>query len=539
MHQDSLYHWKKHSGFKKGLATDIVMGNKHTSDEPVTTMHSDYVPKQKIDVMPAGKPIGFDTTDKTRNHIVFGDMKMSQDDRQKSVTEACFVAPKHIIIKPTLAKKEIGQSIAQQYHSKPITATSAAHIGLQTKQDLPIDDAFFSSFNTTAQDSYTDPTPDRRDTYRHINVGRPSHLVLGDMEKQRSYDTMHVISYKEHPAEAYQHSRRQVPQHVPIKLGHIDIETKHEPSLHYSTTTQYSYKQLEPLPQSHRTVGPSNASNIVFGEELESRRTTENSVTKRDFTLKEGAREVKRVNNPESGIDKALKPTSLDTSNFEPESASSFRPMAKEVATRLPAAGYSRSDGTLVKQRFTSFVPTGDAKHYDFSSFSTTSKDTFHEYEYVPPKHPALGANMTISNVTFGDYSNAPTVQEQYSTSTQREFVAYPKSQCEAARGRRIPPHAAIEKLSDGFACPLSTTHQHFYAPTDGGRRHPILPQVAHRNKLFPVKNVLSFETTSGVYYGYKPELYQIQFKKEQPSKQANIVMGDPRVRLFERPAVV
>lgn len=105
---DKLYSWKKHSGFKMGLLTDIVMGDEHKFSGPSqyrSTMHADYtghllatpensLPKPpSADLSgPAGKSLGFTSSKKSEIHIVFGDPKMVSDERKHSMTDSDFKA---------------------------------------------------------------------------------------------------------------------------------------------------------------------------------------------------------------------------------------------------------------------------------------------------------------------------------------------------------------------------------------------------------------------------------------------------------------
>jgi hypothetical protein len=55
---DPLYFWKKHSGFKKGLLTDIVMGDERTGQRvQSSTMHADFIKLTPRALQPAGKPV--------------------------------------------------------------------------------------------------------------------------------------------------------------------------------------------------------------------------------------------------------------------------------------------------------------------------------------------------------------------------------------------------------------------------------------------------------------------------------------------------
>jgi hypothetical protein len=91
--QDPLYCWKKHSGFKKGLLTDIVLGDQPTSHgQYETTMHTEYSQKSLSENQKfAGRSSGFVISDKGQKHINFGDEKIG--DQCESVTDIDFKAP--------------------------------------------------------------------------------------------------------------------------------------------------------------------------------------------------------------------------------------------------------------------------------------------------------------------------------------------------------------------------------------------------------------------------------------------------------------
>ena len=93
---DPLYHWKKHSGFKKGLLTDIVLGDEHSAKaQYTTTMQTDF--KRKVlenGGKVAGRFSGFSISDKGQKHIMFGDTKMQENDRLDSVTMVNFKPPR-------------------------------------------------------------------------------------------------------------------------------------------------------------------------------------------------------------------------------------------------------------------------------------------------------------------------------------------------------------------------------------------------------------------------------------------------------------
>lgn len=87
---DPLYHWKRHSGFKKGLLTDIVFGDEATPQTIYqTTTNSQFQTKNKIDEQRfAGRSSGFTISDKGQKHIFFGDSSISPNN--ESVTRSDF-----------------------------------------------------------------------------------------------------------------------------------------------------------------------------------------------------------------------------------------------------------------------------------------------------------------------------------------------------------------------------------------------------------------------------------------------------------------
>jgi hypothetical protein len=89
--EDPLYPWKKHSGFKKGLLTDIVLGDQRTSHgQYETTMNTEYIQKQlSQNEKFAGRSSGFAVSDRLQKHIRFGDDKVSE--RHVSVTGQTFI----------------------------------------------------------------------------------------------------------------------------------------------------------------------------------------------------------------------------------------------------------------------------------------------------------------------------------------------------------------------------------------------------------------------------------------------------------------
>ena len=77
-----------------------------------------------------------------------------------------------------------------KFHMHPSTNTSAAHVGAQTRQDLPIDYNHFRNFTTTTQVAYKLSLKDMQ-TQRQIYGARPTQLQFGDLGRRSNYETIH------------------------------------------------------------------------------------------------------------------------------------------------------------------------------------------------------------------------------------------------------------------------------------------------------------------------------------------------------------
>eukprot|EP00842_Homolaphlyctis_polyrhiza_P005632 jgi/Hompol1/606/HPOL_002549-RA len=619
---DPLYVWKKHSGFKMGLLTDIVMGDEHKfsgSSQYCSTMHADYDGslatitqgadtqngKTKhqtrrqgfVPTCPAGKPLGFTSSRKSEMHIVFGDAKMVSDERHASMTDRDFRPPPADTQKPAIVKPGVVVSTqpsseltsAQMFHSKPPTATSAAHIGLQTRQDLPIDDKHFRSFMTTTQEAYlpkdsSDPSSAKSTaSIPRVNMGRPSHIHLGDLEKQKSYDTVHETSYVQHPSSAYRPYLGHLPKSSSILLGHHETNIMSDQSPMYLTTTAATYlgahKPRDEKPQLFNekysvVAQQGGASHIAFGEDDPERRCTQPSVTQHDFvnhgiasqnatrprtshhrTSRTSAQSIQPISHSsqtqtqpqlQRGIMKALEPDD-NRRDLESYSMSSFKPYIHSESSTIPAAGVFSEYGDCATGGVnalcmnTSSVPTGDARHYDFDSFGTTTASTFSGHKWDgPPVHPILGANITKSKVTFGEPADPFTeeAEDRYRSTTHSTFVKYSAEDAQRVRGVRISPHPSMHTGDDidlEYAMDRNkTTHQsHFSAPKFATRRRAKLPHLAAKNMLFPLRTTHSYDTTTTTtqdYYGFRDGLVgdQIALKKATSSRESSIVFGDP-----------
>ncbi|KAJ3255618.1 hypothetical protein HK103_006143 [Boothiomyces macroporosus] len=504
MQDDPLFPWKKHSGFKKGLLTDIVMGDEHMSKSKYeTTMNSDYVPKrisnnQKI----AGRSSGFVISDPSQKHISFGDGNLVSSEHQESVTESAYKAPDVDYL-----KKET--SIRLAHHSKPLTATAAAHVGQQTRQDLPIDDHFFKLFTTTTEKAYRVHNDDSKYP-RQIFGGRKSQLVFGDQSSQLSYNTTQSTSF-------VKHSQSDFGPHAKYKPKITDIfSTKHEitPRSHFTTTLSSTY-QGKQIPPEDRQYVPNvsqknGSSHIHFGQDAYE---VENdlSVTKSDFSFKKLDSPVKSIKSgkPE-GILKAMAPST--ELNMKSYSEACYKPpvITNKAAAGLPTQCFGRNpcEPLTLEHTFHSAVPTGDQLYFDFAHANTTSKGDFKEYTLTsPPSHPPLGYNITKSKV-FAKDTECTT---DYVTSSHSEFIPYTSTEAKLTRGIPINPYRTSHRIGSDDTFDVRTAHQDdFKNPKINCKRLPKLPHLAQVNKLFPLAKdqMKKYETTMEEYYGVRKGLY-------------------------------
>lgn len=109
----NLSKWQKTSTFRRGQATDIVLGDRahfNPSLQFTSTMRSDYHGKHSdrptairretpsrpdlyVPTVPAGKPLGINVADRKEMHFSFGDTSEMNENRFESVTDASYKCP--------------------------------------------------------------------------------------------------------------------------------------------------------------------------------------------------------------------------------------------------------------------------------------------------------------------------------------------------------------------------------------------------------------------------------------------------------------
>ncbi|KAJ3281156.1 hypothetical protein HK104_000171, partial [Borealophlyctis nickersoniae] len=469
--QDHLQPWRHRpgrGGFRRGLASDIVLGDRHTftgNDQYLSTMHADYDSGQLDAILnaekaakaagrlgegvyvpsgPAGKPLGINNTPggRTEVHIAFGMDGIEPDAHRESLTKATYKAPPHSAFRHNLGPKATidtsNLAVAQLHHQKPLTATSAAHLGLQTRQDLPIDDKHFRSFLTTNQEAYTAKVSvdGGRGGSSNLKRNRTSNIPEGDRDKQLSYETVAGTSFVNPGSASYRNRSRRVGRpssHIVLSMGETGEGGRKEM---YMSTSAAAYKGAPGfVPDRTFRVGASTVpiseaghlrgkSSIAFGEGGEDRRETGLSVSQRDYlrdpVADAEARRAARSSVADRllskpGIATAICPYPNPRTDMETCSAMSYQPPDQRMkvypsiqgrAAGIPSidpSAHRPGSGRMGKSIMNrSSVPTGDTRAYNFKDFDTTTSHFFQPHpdaKMIP--HPVLGANITRSNFTL------------------------------------------------------------------------------------------------------------------------------------------
>jgi hypothetical protein len=281
--------------------------------------------------------------------------------------------------------------------------------------------------------------------------------------------------------------------------------TEAERENHYTTTVSDAYRGFSTRTEDSKYkpgVSQKNGtSHIQFGQSDASK--TELSVTKSDYKEKKLESQFSCEKPSKFGMQKAIQPG--DSQSILSFSQSVYK--AEQPKADLPSAGFSHGFDQRNPVGISS-VPSGDARFYDISSSKTTSKGDFVKYPWTGfPSFPALGAKITKSKVFSGIQAD---YVPNYTTTTQQEFVSYDPEDAKLTRGVPISPYSITHKLgSDELMETNTTQHAHFVNPAQICKRTPILPHIAHPNRLFPLTNGgHKFETTMEEYFGNRNVLY-------------------------------
>ncbi|KAJ3160443.1 hypothetical protein HDU86_000777 [Geranomyces michiganensis] len=552
--------------------TAIVFGDQTycaPSTQFTTTVRSDFqgeqiAPRDK-GAVPAGKPLGIKTSDKRAVHIAFGDQGRPDGDRWNTVSEGSYVYRGGMHNAKTESSEAVYASLtpAQRYHYKPATAAQSAHIGLQTRADLPIDDARFCSYQTTHGSAYsTKILPEAGLTAANAAAGygasnRTSNIPLGDPTKPRSWGTMAGNSWVDH-GDQYRKLDPQKSEHRTADLVVMDRNANLK-SDGLKSTTSASF-QKPPLPQPPGPPKPGalkpgerrGYSSIALGATV-SGDQPESSVSRRDYAhdpaASYAARQAVRSSVQDRllskpGIQDAIRPTS-ETQMVTSMSDAYRRPAAEsDSRSQAPAAGISFSHPSLTQ----SSLPQGDAERFPTGSAKPTTLDAYQPYpEYRMPPHPILGANITRSTFAFAAPDAPPT---NYESTSRAAHHPHPLDTAgHAARhGRRVlhlaPIGDATLSMSDN-----RTTHQsHYAAPTDAdsgalcrphGRYDQPHPTAAIKPLLFPTRTShvtpsQTYRTTFGDFFAPREGLLNGAERASPKGRMgSSIVFGDPRIGYY------
>ncbi|KND01301.1 uncharacterized protein SPPG_03110 [Spizellomyces punctatus DAOM BR117] len=553
-----LTKWHNSTQRRRG-PSDIVFGDHrhfpHT-DQFLSTMRTDYDgqrldpanikvaqetaanrcgPDVHVPVGPAGKPLGINTADKREGHIAFGDRSKVSDSHFESVTDSSYKCPPPITAKISRGMGAGESDInvknlppSQQFHHKALTAISAAHVGLETRKDLPIDDKRFHNYVTTHQAAYAtkgtmhDVAEGKGQAGGYCRNNRASDIPLGDPAKERNYDTMARKSYIDHGRDAYTKPKIIPPPRPARNLLAMDARTNNEDATFTSTTAQtYKGHTIHPI---HREtqVNPgqlSSKSSIALGEEGAQYRQTETSVSRRDYVhdpqASQAARHLARSSVADRllskpGIHTAIQPNPVAQRDLESSTSASYRvpehmaalkPLAnrRSAGVRSIAAmgtregnGHSKADMMAV-----STVPTGDPTHFNFNTSTTTNSTFYQPYEnFKMIPHPILGANITKSSFKFSEPEDELKPADRFRSSTHSAFIPHDVTVDPVVHRR--PPRSTLHLDGSVEALPMwanETTQQAHYRPPvtsavhdRHGRYMAVAPKSTAKPLLFPVK---------------------------------------------------
>lgn len=277
---DPLFAWKPRSPFKRGLASDIVLGGLPPENKQsfyISTCSRSFPANRggktlteaaqlEESVKPAGKPVGINIASKITRNVVFGDSAKHYASTYETVTASNFIPIKNF--KRVLADPLKEQLPGNPWNTRLDTLMSAAHVGTKRKMNMPTDDKVFKSFATTNQDAFLE-IPDANISARESfntkeilsAVSHKSSIPNGDLVQQRSYKTVASTSFVDHSSDLNFYKA-----HAPTPASFI---SRHSDSIAdmYLTTSGRTYRGWD---TTHRdplidTRGKRGKSSIAFG----------------------------------------------------------------------------------------------------------------------------------------------------------------------------------------------------------------------------------------------------------------------------------
>ncbi|KAJ3206752.1 hypothetical protein HDU67_007966 [Dinochytrium kinnereticum] len=403
--------------------SDIMMGDFNVfggTTQFSSTMKVDYgrhsVQSQERETQrtPAGKALGISNSNEI--HVVFGDGRKQQMDRFQSVTTESYQSPvENCLSDPP--RRFVGKRVdgrLENWEGRTELIMAAAHVGVKTREDLPIDDKRFRSFVTTNQDAYhfhTNAVGGVRAAQACPRVG--TSIPQGDREKQQCYESVASSSFVRHPPRSYG-----ITQKAEAPPAGAVMEGDPRYLSNFTTTSKASY----PHPAAPTTRDESDGivkergrSSIAFGESIqtdETKKPTGLTITQQDYTslplqtyidarkkAKDSKPSIYIGDGTNLGSIGALRPNK-DVSKSLREADETHREATRLIATHPSTAPHP----SLQTNMYRSSIMTGDPTKYKFSSSTTTTSESFKAYPSAPfPTFPIAGANITRSNFEFGD----------------------------------------------------------------------------------------------------------------------------------------
>ncbi|KAJ3095471.1 hypothetical protein HDU97_006893 [Phlyctochytrium planicorne] len=504
----------------------------------------------------AGKALGITTSSNSEIHVVFGDGRKVQDDRYRSVTSECYRNPEKIVTEEP-PRRRIRKTIDKRLESwegKTELIMSAAHVGTKTREDLPIDNKRFRSFNTTSQDAYNlHPHLYLKSADgKHLQTvpARPqpgTSIPQGDREKQQCYESVAASSFVRHPPTSYGLTQK---AEAPPAGAVLEGDSRYRAC--FATTSGSSYSHPEGAQREVRIIKDRGSSCIAFGESIQadaSKKTTGLTVTQRDF------REMPQENYVEARK-LAAESTKIsyvgDGNNLG--SAGALRP-DKEVSRSLLAhdeharelaalanlavdehrASSGRRGGS--DTMYKSSIVTGDPSRYGFGTCHTTTSASFQSYpEAEFPTFPVAGANITRSNFSLGDGVGTDGSKNYMVSTAASAFVDYGRVK-RPSRRKPVPSFIGATNVEYPMSDNITSNAQFYKKPSEVPQRIPaVAPKSVTAALLFPLRThghqAALYETTMNAFFRTREGIVNITPPQsgilKNDNRLSSIAFGDP-----------
>jgi hypothetical protein len=461
---DPLRFWKKREGFKKGLLTDIIFGERNVKDSNayLTTIQSEYVKRELEDRKTAGRFSGYI---KGTKHIVFGDAKLKNN--FESVTHETYSQ------KQAKLNSEVSETLSRPSQNafsskaRKENNTSLIHHGTDTRKDLPADVAHFNEFKTTSAEAYQErKIPGENKVHPKLIS---DNLVLGDKQLPRSYKSVQSLSFVPHAVDVSPKSNS-VTNYGKARIYGTNLPLPDILDV-FATTTEKTFK---PHSYSKPAIHKPRLEKTELGQH-DSKAVTQCSVSKLDFKPFPATFEKQKPSIYFPGIKKSLKPQ--DFSTGESQTQATFKKQAGQA--EIAPAGYSKIAAKEVANLDS--VVIGDPS-------STRSFESTVSKSYVPHNTgPIEKRNPGMKSYIFMPPDEYIANLTKDSTTHSTDYAGFSLGSAIKARGVAVNPYRCAQELSQGVISSETTHRQSFQSPVGSQKEHPVLKDHAPKNRFFPI----------------------------------------------------